>query len=224
MSTRGYGAAGCVSRQLLERTLEDLLETVRAIARHFKADKVFIIGSQSILLSWPDAPLILRTSGEIDAYPDNAKLWEITRKELDPNCPPEASEEINALFGEGSAFHRSHGFYIDGVDENTARLPADWDTRAICRDVDVDGRLVLAVAPCPKDVIVSKLARLSDKDKEFVEAYHAARPLDLELVIERIKATDLGLQLQQRATSFVARLSQQPQVTSASSNGEFRRA
>ena len=64
---------------------------------HTHSDKVFTIGSQSILLSWPDAPIILRTSGEIDAYPENAKLWEVTHKKLDPDCPPEASEEINAL-------------------------------------------------------------------------------------------------------------------------------
>jgi hypothetical protein len=55
------------------RTFEDLVETVRAIARLFKTDKVFIIGSQSILLSWPDAPIVLRTSGEIDAYPENIR-------------------------------------------------------------------------------------------------------------------------------------------------------
>jgi hypothetical protein len=209
-----------VTRQSLERTFEDLVETVRAIARHFDTDKVFIIGSQSILLSWPDAPVALRTSGEIDAYPDNARLWEITRKELDPDCPPEASEEINALFGEGSAFHRSHGFYIDGVDKNTARLPADWDTRAICKDINVDGRRVAAVAPCPEDVIVSKLARLSGKDKDFVEAYHAARPLDLAIVIERLKTTDWSLQLQHRAIDFVTLLAKQP---SAGSNGQLPR-
>ena len=62
-------------------------------------------------------------------------------------------------FSEGSYFHRNHGFYIDGVDENTARLPADWNTRAICKSIDVDGRPVLAVAPCAEDLIVSKLAR-----------------------------------------------------------------
>jgi hypothetical protein len=159
----------------------------------------------------------LRTSGEIDAYPGNAKLWEITCKKLDLDCPPEASEEINAFFGEGSTFHRNHSFYIDGVDENTARLPADWNTRAIYKDVDVDGRRVLAVAPCPEDVIVSKLARLSDKDKDFVEAYHAGRPLDLELIIERTKTTDLAPALQQRAIDFVTRLAKQP---SPGSSGE----
>jgi uncharacterized nucleotidyltransferase DUF6036 len=188
------------------RTFEDLVETVRAIARLFKTDKVFIIGSQSILLSWPDAPVLLRTSGEIDAYPENAKIWEVTQKELDPECPPEASEEINALFGEGSAFHREHGFYIDGVDENTARLPPDWTTRAIYREIEVDDRHVLAVAPCPEDVIVSKLARLSEKDREFVEAYHAARPLNQQLIVERIKATKLEPALQEQAIAFVGRL------------------
>lgn len=188
------------------RTFEDLVETVRAIARLFKADKVFIIGSQSILLSWPDAPVILRTSGEIDAYPENAKIWEITQKELDPEYPPEASEEINAFFGEGSDFHRQHGFYIDGVDENTARLPPDWTKRAIYREVTVDDRTVLAVAPCPEDVIVSKLARLSEKDKEFVEAYHSARPLNLELIVERVNATDMQGELKARSIAYMTHL------------------
>jgi hypothetical protein len=35
-------------------------------------------------------------------------------------------------------------------------------------------------------------ARLSDKDREFAEAYHAARPLNHDLIIERIKATKLS--------------------------------
>jgi hypothetical protein len=80
--------------------------------------------------AWPVSirPAIMRTSGEIDAYPGNAGIWEVTRKAIDPDDDPEASEEVAALFGEGSAFHRKHGFYIDGVDENTARLPRDWAT------------------------------------------------------------------------------------------------
>jgi hypothetical protein len=191
------------------RTFEDLVETVRAIARLFKTDKVFIIGSQSILLSWPDAPIVRRTSGEINAYPENAKMWEITQKELDPEYPPEASEEINALFGEGSDFHREHGFYIDGVDENTARLPPDWTKRSNCREVEVDGRQVLAVAPCPERHCL-ELARLSEKDREFVEAYHAARPLNHDLIVERIKAAKLDPAFQDQAIAFVGRLGKGP--------------
>lgn len=200
------------------RTIEDLVETVRVIARLFKTDKVFIIGSQSILLSWPDAPVVLRTSGEIDAYPENAKIWEIQQKALDPDDDPEASEEINALYGEGSAFHREHGFYIDGVDENTARLPEDWNKRAITKAVDVDDRKVLAVAPCPEDIMVSKLARLSEKDKQFVEGYYKARPFNRELVIERIKKTKLQAELQEQAINFVSRLPDAPKSDLAQSS------
>ncbi|WP_312002375.1 DUF6036 family nucleotidyltransferase [Bradyrhizobium hereditatis] len=148
-------------------------------------------------------------------------MWEIQQKELDPDDDPEASEEINALYDEGSLFRREHGFYIDGVDENTARLPEDRNKRAITRTVDVDGRKVLAVAPCPEDIIVSKLARLSEKDKEFVEGYHKARPFDRELVIERIKATKLEAELQERAINFVRGLADAPKPDAAPSKAFF---
>lgn len=62
-----------MTQQSFVRTFEDLVEAVKAIARLFETDKVFIIGSQRILLSWPDAPIILRTSGEIDAYFENGR-------------------------------------------------------------------------------------------------------------------------------------------------------
>jgi hypothetical protein len=105
------------------RTIEDLERAVRALAVHFETDTVVIVGSQSVLLDWPDAPILMRTSGEIDAYPGNNRDWEAK------NPGEIASEEINALFGYGSNFHTTHGFYIDGVDENSARLPADWRSR-----------------------------------------------------------------------------------------------
>jgi hypothetical protein len=52
----------------------------------------------------------------------------------------------------------------------------------------------------------SKLARLADKDKEFIEAYHAVRPLDPKLIRDRIKATDLEVEISERALAFIARL------------------
>ena len=51
-----YRDDGVTTERSLVRTVEDLIETVKAIARQFQSDEVFIIGSQSILLSWPDAP------------------------------------------------------------------------------------------------------------------------------------------------------------------------
>jgi len=185
------------------RTLEDLERTVRAIATEFKSDKIFIIGSQSILLAWPNAPPLMRTSPEIDVYPGNAKDWEAQERRKHPNETPEASEHIDALFGMGSLFHRTHGFYIDGVDENTARLPTGWQNRAIIRKIDVAGRVVSVIAPCPEDVIVSKLARLDDKDKVFIETYHSARPLDLSVIEERIHLSNFEPAIAERARAYV---------------------
>jgi len=188
------------------RTVEDLERTVRTLAREFNTDKVFIIGSQGILLAWPDAPQNMRLSLEIDAYPENARIWEIAEKEKDPNSQAEASEHIDALFGSGSQFHRSHGFYIDGVDENTAKLPNGWLVRALVRGIEVDGRTVLAVAPCPEDLIVSKLARLDPKDRAFLEAYHAERPLDLAVIESRIQDSQIEPAVAERAIAYVRNL------------------
>jgi hypothetical protein len=188
------------------RTIADLERTVRALATEFKTDRVFIIGSQAILLGWPTAPTAMRGSPEIDAYPDNARVWEIEERKKDPDA--EASEHINALFGYGSTFHRTHGFYIDGVDDSTAKLPPDWQKRALSLPVDVMGRSVIAVAPCPEDLIVSKLARLGPKDKEFIEAYHFARPLNLDLVERRLRATDLDPMVIEQAAAYLSSLVQ----------------
>jgi hypothetical protein len=93
------------------------------------------------------------------------------------------------LFGEGSQFHITHGFFIDGVDDSTAKLPADWRSRAISRRVEmVDRRAVTAIAPSPEDIVVSKLARLEEKDRDYIKAFHAARPLDPDVIEKRIRA------------------------------------
>lgn len=163
-----------------ERTVDDLHRAVRVISRHFETDSVFIIGSQSILLDHPDAPAIMRTSGEIDAYPGNFAEWEASHSG-DP-----ASEEINVYFGEGSLFHQAHGFYIDGVDENTAEFPPGWQGRATVNIVKDGAKEIKAIAPCLEDLIVAKLRRLDPKDKEFIQACNRMRPLNIALVKARL--------------------------------------
>lgn len=188
------------------RTEEDLQRAVRAIVREFKTDAVFIIGSQAILMSWPDAPEVMRGTPEIDAYPDNARLWEIEEGRKDEGPALEASEHIHGLFGEGSLFHHTHGFYIDGVDEGTAKLPRGWRQRAVVKRLNIDGRMVRVIAPAPDDLIVSKLARLDDKDKTFVETYHRERPLDFRLIEKRIADTELDPAVADRAVAYIRSL------------------
>lgn len=182
------------------RTIDDLHRAVRAIAVHFDTDVVVIVGSQSVLLEWPDAPVLMRTSGEIDAYPGNIRDWESR------NPGDLASEEINVLFGWGSQFHDTFGFYIDGVDETTAKLPPDWQARAIMIDVDAHGKRVRAVAPCPEDMVCAKLNRLVDKDRAYIEARHQARPLDLGLIRERFRQTGPEIEVLVAGIAFLDHL------------------
>ena len=79
------------------RTFADLAQAVISVARHFDTDQVVVIGSQAILLADPQSLEDLRRSPEIDLYPANAREWE----QAQGTDLAEASEEINALFGEG---------------------------------------------------------------------------------------------------------------------------
>ena len=101
----------------------------------------------------------MRASVEIDAYPTNARQWEAQHG-------VEASEEINANFGYGSQFHETHGYYVDGIDEATAKLPLDWRDRQHSTAIECDGRIVWAITPDISDLVVSKLCRLDPRDAE----------------------------------------------------------
>lgn len=130
----------------------------------------------------------------------NFKQWEAL------NVGMEASEEVNALFGHGSDFHRTHGFYIDGVDDTTASLPGDWQARAVRRPV-VDGeRTLFAVTPELHDLVVAKLCRLDDKDRAFVEELHAYRRLDSAVLLQRLAAVHVDAAVAARADAFIRAL------------------
>jgi hypothetical protein len=119
-----------------------------------------IVGSQALLVHHGDVLKVLRNSPEIDA----AVLITSSSGPLGED----ASHQINALFGEGSPFHQTHGFFIDGVDQSTAILPTDWRERAIVRSVDIgNGRTADAVAPAIPDLVSAKLARGLPKDVTF---------------------------------------------------------
>lgn len=187
-------------RETRIRTLDDLRRAARSLSRHFNTDTIYVIGSQAVLVGWPDAPVRTRMSPEIDAYPKNASAWSVAHGGI------EASEEINALFGFGSNFHVTFGFYIDGVDEHTATLPPDWRSRAVRMAVDDEGRTIAIVAPALEDLVVSKLARLDDKDKEFIVACHAAASLDREKIKKMLQSSRLPTERERIAMVFLASL------------------
>jgi hypothetical protein len=76
---------------------------------------------------------------------------------------------------------------------------------------EVDGRTVVGVAPSPEDLVVSKMARLDPRDRVFVEAIHEKRPLNLKLVEDRIRQTDLDPKIAERAISYIRSVEAPPE-------------
>ena len=94
----------------------DLEHIIRAAADIAADDEIIIIGSQAILGQFPDAPPELLVSVEADVYPKNH---------------PERWELIDGSIGELSPFHRTFGYYAQGVEPGTAVLPAGWEARLV---------------------------------------------------------------------------------------------
>ena len=93
--------------------IEHVLRAAKGIAGE---DEFILIGSQSVLGAFPDAPLALRRSIELDIYPKHH---------------PEKADLIDGAIGERSLFHETHGYYAHGVGPETAQLPAGWENRLV---------------------------------------------------------------------------------------------
>jgi hypothetical protein len=159
-----------------------------------------VIGSQALLVTSDDIARGLRFSREIDVYAGNRRAWEAEHAGL------EASEEIFARFGEGSQFHSTFGFFLDGVDETTARLPPDWTDRAVRKLFTAsDGKQVTAIAPCAADIVAAKLVRGDEKDLEFAAGRISAglaKNADIKCALEKSLSGDhlIALRLVDRAS------------------------
>jgi len=93
--------------------LEHLIRAAGAIAED---GQIVVIGSQSVLGQFPQAPAALRASMEADLYPRNR---------------PERAELVDGAIGEGSHFHEQFGYYAQGVGKGTAVLPRGWERRLV---------------------------------------------------------------------------------------------
>jgi hypothetical protein len=163
-------------------TREQLLHLLRASAQvlhdrgaeHLQGELV-VIGSQSILGQYPGAPAGFTRSMEVDIYPLR---------------DPAMAEYIDGALGEGSVFHRTYGYYAQGVAPETATLPAGWRERLI--EVVSPAR-IRAVGLCIEvhDLAISKYVAGRDKDLEFnheLVRYKLARK---SVLLDRLAATEL---------------------------------
>jgi hypothetical protein len=131
---------------------EQLRHILRAAA-DVTGERVFVvIGSQSILGSYPDAPRSLRKSVESDTYPKEH---------------PEKAIEVDGAIGELSPFHQEFGYYAHGVAPETATLPKGWESRMVEFKVN-DPANTVGLCLEKYDLAFSKLAAGRSKDIEFI--------------------------------------------------------
>ncbi|MDB4913695.1 MAG: hypothetical protein JWM95_1339 [Gemmatimonadetes bacterium] len=133
-------------------TREELEHAIRAACDLADDTEVIVFGSQAILGQFPDAPTALRQSAEADIAPKHA----VDKVDL-----------IDAVLGENSQFHQTHGFYVHGVPIQAATLPAGWEERAV-KVQNRNTREFIGWCLEAHDLAASKLVAFREKDLEFV--------------------------------------------------------
>jgi hypothetical protein len=133
-------------------TRSQLEHLIRAAADLAADDDIIIVGSQSILGQFPNAPPELRVSVEADVYPRHH---------------PERADLIDGSIGEGSPFHATFGYYAQGVDATTSVLPAGWEERLVpVRNANTRGSTGWCLEV--HDLLIAKVVAGRDKDRTFV--------------------------------------------------------
>ena len=97
--------------------LEHLL---RAAATIVNDPDLLVVGSQSILGSYPEEELPIEATTSIEA--DLAFF-------VDPDGSK--ADRVDGAIGELSRFHETYGYYAQGVSVSTAVLPDGWESRTV---------------------------------------------------------------------------------------------
>ena len=156
-------------------TRSDLEHLIRAAGRISGDRELVIIGSQAVLGQFPEAPGVLSRSMEADLYP-------LSR--------PELADSIDGAIGEGSTFHRTHGYYAQGVGPDSATLPKNWQKRLVrVENPNTGGFAGLCLEV--HDLAISKYVAGREKDREFTQALARHEMTNKAVLSERLAATKL---------------------------------
>lgn len=172
----------------------ELEHIIRAAGSIANDSQIVVIGSQSILGQFPDAPASLLVSAEADVFPMHH---------------PQLSDLIDGSIGEGSPFHEMYGYYAQGVDEKTATLPRGWRERLVQitnqNTVGVTG-LCLEV----HDLAISKYVAGRDKDRDFTRELARHGMTQRATLIARERETDLPAELRKLVKARIERDFKEP--------------
>jgi len=157
-------------------TRSELEHVIRAAGAIADDREIVVIGSQSVLGQFPDAPPALLVSMEADVYPRNR---------------PERADLIDGAIGEGSHFHEQFGYYAQGVGENTATLPKGWRDRLVrVKNANTGGTEGLCLEV--HDLAISKYVAGREKDLAFNSALARHGMMQKETLRARAVLTKLA--------------------------------
>ncbi len=160
---------------------------IRAAADIADDDEIIVIGSQSVLGQFPEAPAELLVSNEADVFPKNR---------------PERWDVIDGSIGEGSPFHETFGYYAQGVEEGTAVLPAGWRDRLVTiRNANTRGAAGLCLDI--HDLAIAKYVANREKDHDFLSAAANHGLLDRDTLLARLSLTRLDDAVREMVTASI---------------------
>jgi len=156
-------------------TREELEHVIRASGEITNQYEFVIVGSQSMLGPVPNPEEVFTVSMEADIYPLQA---------------PELADEIDGAIGEGSRFHRSFGYYAQGVGPETATLPKDWMQRVHrVQNSNTNGRVGYCLDVL--DLFLAKAVAGRGKDREFCVALLEYGYVNLEQALKMVPTMPL---------------------------------
>jgi hypothetical protein len=157
-------------------TREQLVHVLRAACRLTRDPYILVVGSQAILGSYD--------SGELPE-----KAWISMEADLvfiHEAGDPSKAEIVNGAIGELSQFHVSNNYYAQGVDMATATLPDGWQHRLEQFRFEADQPPAVCLEK--HDLVISKLAAMREKDKEFSASLLDAGLVDVAILLSRVNA------------------------------------
>lgn len=170
-------------------TRAELEHIIRAAGIIANTEDLVVIGSQSILGQFPDAPAELLVSREADVFP----RFDSSRSDL-----------IDGSIGEGSPFEKTFGYYAHGIDETTAALPSGWQDRLILIENE-NTRGVRGWCLEVHDLAISKHVAGREKDLTFTAILATENMVNQAELIKRLQATPITEETRSRIQARIRR-------------------
>ena len=170
-------------------TRSQLEHVIRAAGMISDDDDIVVMGSQSILGSFPDAPTELLVLRGADVY---------------PRTYPERADLIDGSIGEGSPFENAHGYYAHGVGPETAILPTGWQERLVMV-FGPNTRSVRGWCLETHDLAIAKLVPGPEKDIDLVGVMRRFKMVRGERLEARMTETEMDSGVRALVAGRIAR-------------------